>query len=118
MQMLTRLRAWSYTRQRIGDPAPSLQRALRAVVAVYSTHPTAPLALWARTRSFSADRYRRLDRDRTAVRIPAMRRTVFLVPREDAARIFAAVRASPAHARRGVKRHGISDARYERISRR
>jgi hypothetical protein len=113
-----RLRAWSHGRQRLDDPASSVDQALGAVVAVYSTHPTAPLGLWARTRSFTAAAYRRIDRDRKGVRIPAMRRTVFLVPRAHAARIFTAVRASPAHALRGLKRHGFSANDYERCAKR
>jgi hypothetical protein len=118
VDLTDRLRAWSYKRQRIGDPARSVLEALRAVVAVYSTHPTAPLALWARTRSFTAAGYRRLDRDGVAVRLPAMRRTVFLVPRRDAARVFTAVRPSPAHALRPLKRHGFSTRDYERLAER
>ena len=113
-----RLTAWSYAQQRIGGAASSVTRALGAVVADYSTHPTAPLSLAVRTRSFSAALYRRVDRDRQGLRIPAMRRTVFLVPSEHAARIFTAVRASPAHALRSLKRHGFSTDDYERFARR
>jgi hypothetical protein len=112
VDLTERLRAWSYARQRLGEPAATLGAALRDVVAVYATHPTAPLALWARAGSFSADRYRRLDRDRRAVRIPAMRRTVFLVPARSAARVFAATRASPAHTLRPLRRLGVSDAGF------
>jgi hypothetical protein len=115
MELTQRMRAWSYARQRLGRPAGGIERALRDVVAVYSTHPTAPLALWARTRSFTATGYRRIDRERRGVRLPAMRRTVFLVPRDHAGRIFTAVRASPAHALRAVKRHGFSTRDYERF---
>ncbi|HUP00182.1 MAG TPA: hypothetical protein VM737_01480 [Gemmatimonadota bacterium] len=74
---LERLRAWSYLRQRLAEPASGPGEALRAVVAVYATHPTAPVALWARTRSLTAAAYRRLDRDRRGLRIPGMRGTVF-----------------------------------------
>jgi hypothetical protein len=116
--LTARLRAWSHARQRLGDPASSVEQALRAVVAVYSTHPTAPLALWARTRSFTASGYRRLDRERKGVRLPAMRRTVFLVPRADAPRIFTAVRTTPAQALRGLKRHGFSNRDYEGYAKR
>jgi winged helix DNA-binding protein len=116
--LTARLRAWSHARQRLGEPARSVDQALRAVVAVYSKHPTAPLALWARTRSFTASAYRRIDRDRKAVRMPAMRRTVFLVPRANAPRIFTAVRASPTHALRGLKRHGFSPKDYGRFAKR
>jgi hypothetical protein len=116
VELIARLRAWSHSRQRLGNPAPSLPAALRSVVAVYSTHPTGPLALWARSRSFTADRYRRLDRDRRALRLPAMRRTVFLIPAEDAATVFTAVSASSTHALRPLKRHGISVTAYERYA--
>ncbi|MGH2817352.1 MAG: DNA glycosylase AlkZ-like family protein [Actinomycetota bacterium] len=118
MDTIDRLRAWSYARQRLGDPAGTAEQALRAVVAVYATHPTAPLALWARTRSFTATRYRRIDSARKGLRIPCMRRTVFLVPRKHAAHVFTAVRASPAHAQRPLKRHGISTRAYEGLAKR
>jgi hypothetical protein len=112
VDLTERLRAWSYARQRLGEPAATLGAALHDVVAVYATHPTAPLALWARAATFTPGRYRRLDRDRRAVRIPAMRRTVFLVPARNAARVFAATRASPAHTFRPLRRLGVSDAGY------
>ena len=96
MELVDRLTAWSHARQRLGRPARSPLEALRAVVAVYATHPTAPLALWTRSRSFTPAAYRRIDRDRKAVRLPAMRRTVFLVPRDHVAEMFAATRASEA----------------------
>ncbi len=115
--MIERLRAWTYRRQRLCDPARSVSEALRSVVAVYATHPTSPLALWARTGSFSPATYRRLDRDREAVRMPAMRRSVFLVPRASAARVFTATRATPAHALRPLKQHDLSIDGYERLAR-
>lgn len=86
------------------------------MVAVYSTHPTAPLALCARTRSFTAAAYRRIDRDRAALRIPGMRRTIFLVPRENAARVFTSVRPSRAHAFSSLRQHGLSTRDYERLA--
>jgi Winged helix DNA-binding domain len=116
MELAERLTAWTYGRQRIGDPATSVQQALEAVVAVYATHPTAPLALWARSTSFTAAKYRRIDRDGKGLRLPAMRNTVFLVPRKNAARVFTAVRPSEAHARRPLRRQGISIPAYERLA--
>jgi hypothetical protein len=110
---LQRLRAWTYSRQKLGEPALTLAQALDAVVAVYATHPTAPLALWARTSSFTPARYRRFDRDRKGIRVPAMRRTVFLVPTKSAARVFSAVRASPAHALRPLTAVKLSAKQYE-----
>jgi hypothetical protein len=113
MEDILRLRAWSYA-QRLKEPARSLAQALDAVVAVYATHPTAPLALRARTKSFTPAGYRRLDRDRKGIRLPAMRRTVFLVSNGNAARVFTAVRASQAHARRPLRLIGLSPGDYER----
>ena len=116
MDRIQHLRAWSYARQGLGDPTTTPEQALRAVVAVYATHPTAPLALWARSASFSAARYRRLDQGGKAVRMPAMRRTVFLVPRKSAARVFTAVRASPTIVDKTLKRQDLSRTSYERAA--
>jgi hypothetical protein len=41
-------RWWSYHRQRLGQRASDAEQALRSVVGVYSSHPTAPLSLHAR----------------------------------------------------------------------
>jgi hypothetical protein len=116
VDLVDRLRAWSYFRQRLGDPAATPEAALAAVVAVYATHPTCPLALAARTRSLTGDRYRRIDSARKALRIPAMRRTLFLVPRKSAGRIFTAVRQSPTQALRPLRRHELTTEDYARIS--
>ena len=116
MELVERLRAWSYVRQRLAQPARTPEEALRDVVAVYATHPTAPLALRARTRSLSAVAYRRLDRDRKALRIPGMRGTIFLVPRDSAARVFTAVRPPAARVLRALKRHDFSARDYERFA--
>jgi hypothetical protein len=118
VQILESLRAWSYQRQRLAEPAASPEAALGAVVAVYATHPTAPLALWMRTRSLTPAAYRRLDRSRKALRIPGMRGTIFLVPRGSAARIFTAVRPPAARILRSLKRHGFSTGDYERFAER
>jgi hypothetical protein len=92
MDLVERLRAWSYQRQRLGDPAATPREALRSVVGVYSAHPTAPLALAARTRRMTADDFRALDRKKQALRIPAMRLSIFLVPKSSTAKIFTALR--------------------------
>jgi hypothetical protein len=116
VELIERLRTWTYSCQRLGRRARTPEEALDSVVAVYATHPTCPLALSARTQLLTGDRYRRIDRDRKGLRIPAMRRTLFLVPRKDAPSVFTAVRQSPAQALRGLKRHGISLDDYEQIA--
>jgi Winged helix DNA-binding domain len=118
VDVVERMRAWSYQRLRIGHPARTLYDALNAVVAVYATHPTCPLALRARSRSFTPARYRSLDRGRGAIRLSAMRRTVFLVPTKNAASVFNAVRPSEAQTFGRLKRVGYSMADYRRIAKR
>lgn len=111
-----RARWWSYRRQRLGDDrASDASSALRAVVAVYSAHPTGPLSLQARAASFDAVAFRRLDEERVALRVPAMRGSIHLLPRETAHLAFR-VTAFPAerHGRR-LRSAGISDGEYGRL---
>jgi hypothetical protein len=70
----------------------SALEALRSVVAVYSTHPTAPLTLLARMANLEPSAYRALEQERQAVRIVGMRSSAFLVPTDFAAAIFSATR--------------------------
>lgn len=118
MDLIERVRAWTYVRQRLTRPARNAEEALRAVVAVYATHPTAPLALRARTRSLTPAAYRKLDSDRRALRVPGMRGTIFLVPRDWAARVLTAVRPPLARILRTLKRHDFSTRDYERYAKR
>ena len=46
---LDQVRAFTYERQRLGRAAPDAPTALRAIVGVYSAHPSAPLSLRARS---------------------------------------------------------------------
>ena len=112
MELLQRVTKWTHGRQRLEGTARTLVEALNSVAGVYATHPTAPLALWARTRSFSPAAYRALDRQRKALRIPAMRGTIFLVPHASAARIFTACRPPASRITRALKRHDLSPAGY------
>ena len=82
-----RLRWFSYGRQRLGRSGRDPDAVLRDVVAVYSAHPTAPLSLLARCEPFDADAYRALD----GVRLPVMRGSIHLLPRETAHLAFRAV---------------------------
>ena len=101
LDLVRRLRAWSYLRQRLGRAASGPAEALRGVVAVYSSHPTAPLSLLRRSESFDAKRLSEMEQRREVLRIPAMRQSIFLVPAETAPRIFAATRLPmEKHARR------------------
>lgn len=90
-----RVRAWSHRRQGLGTAGSDVLAALAEVVAVYATQPTATLSLSARVAGLSGADYRRIDHDRSAVRIPAMRSSSHLVPTTTAARVAAATRRPP-----------------------
>jgi hypothetical protein len=105
------LRAWTYERQKLGRAAPNGPAALRAVVGVYSAHPTAPLSLHARAKRLDAAAFRRLD----AIRLPAMRQSIHLLPRKTAHLAF---RATPAPANDRVKRFRhfkLTESRYQSL---
>jgi winged helix DNA-binding protein len=108
-----RLRAWTYERQKLGRAAPHGAAALKAVVGVYSAHPSAPLSLHARAKKLDAASFGRLD----AIRLPAMRQSIHLLPRGTAHLAF---RATPAPANDRVKRFRyfkLTDERYETLRR-
>jgi hypothetical protein len=102
------LRSWTYERQCLSCAAPDGATALRAVIAVYSAQPSAPLSLHARTKRFDANAYRALD----ALRVPAMRASLHLMPRDTAHLAFRAVPEPAARSARRLKTFGLSDARY------
>lgn len=114
---LHQLRAWSYRRQRLGQAAADPIEALRNVVAVYSSHPTAPLALLARA-PLVAQRFVEMEQRREALRIPAMRTSIFLAPTATASRLFSATRLPlEQHARR-LAYAGLDWDEYERLKQR
>lgn len=85
---LERARRWSHQQQKLGKTADSGEQALRAVIAVYSSHPTAPLSLFPRVKKLDAGKFRALERERRAVRLGAMRGSIHLMPLETAPQIF------------------------------
>ncbi len=111
--MLDRARAFTYARQRLGRAAPDAAMALRDVVAVYSSHPSAPLALAARSATMMPDDFRALAAG--ALRVPAMRASIHLMPAEAAARAFRALAESPAARAARLRGFGISEERYAEL---
>lgn len=89
---LERLRAWSYRRQLLATPADDPMDALRGVVAVYSSHPSAPLSLLRRSRAFGAGWLAEAEQARRVVRLSGPRGSIHLMPVETAPRISSAVR--------------------------
>jgi len=86
-----RLRWFSYGRQRLGRAGRDADSVLADVVGVYSTHPTGPLSLLARCEPFDPGAYRALN----AVRLPAMRGSIHLLPHATAHLTFRATRRTP-----------------------
>jgi hypothetical protein len=89
---LEQLRAWSHRRQLLTAPADDAMDALRGVVAVYSSHPSAPLSLLCRTRGFGAGWLGEAEARREVVRLSGPRGSIHLMPVDTAPRIFGAVR--------------------------
>lgn len=108
-------RWWSYRRQRLGQAAPDLVGALRDVIGVYSAHPSGPLSLYARVPCLTAGAFRRLDVERLALRLPAMRRSIYMLPRQSAHLAFRATALPHAVHDEMVRRHGFGEARYREL---
>src|SRR5438067_7952179 len=87
-----RLRSWTYRRQGMGRAGREPLEVLRSIVGVYSTHPTAPLALAARCAGLQPKEFTDMEQRRQVVRLPAMRQSAFLLPTDTAERVFAATR--------------------------
>ena len=85
-----KFRAFSYKRQCLGKQGRNLIQILQDIIGVYSAHPTAPLALRARVMSFSERNFCELDVGRLAFRVPAMRESVYMLPRENAHLVMSA----------------------------
>jgi len=111
--VLDRVRAFTYARQLLGRAAPDAATALRDVAAVYSSHPSAPLALAARSATMTPDDFRAVAT--AALRVPAMRGSIHLMPVQAAARAFRAL-PEPATARNArLRGFGISEERYSEL---
>jgi len=102
------LRAFTYERQRLGRAAPGAARALTDVIGVYSSHPSAPLSLHARTEKLTGAQFRKLD----TLRLPAMRQSIHLLPRKTAHLAFHATPAPPSDRKKRMKHFKFTEARY------
>lgn len=89
-RLTQKLQSWSYQRQHLNRAVSDPAEALRNIIGVYSSHPTAPLALLSRSASFDTTHLGAMEQRREAIRIPAMRQSIFLVPTTIASRLFAA----------------------------
>jgi hypothetical protein len=101
-------RWFSYGRQRLNRAGRDPEGVLRDVIGVSSAHPTAPLSLLARCEPLTPDAYRDLD----AVRLPAMRGAIHLLPRETAHLAFAAVPPMANPQAEALEHYGLSPEEY------
>jgi len=90
MDFNKKLQFWSYLRQHLNQRSSDVYQALKEVTSVYSSHPTAPLSFQARVNSFTEQKFYLLETQRLVVRVPAMRETVYLLPRENATMLMSA----------------------------
>lgn len=111
--VLDQVRAFTHERQRLGRAAPDAAAALRDVLAVYSSHPSAPLALAARSARMAPDDFRALAP--RAVRLSAMRGSVHLMLPEDAARAFAALPEPPAARAQRLRTFALTEERFAEL---
>jgi hypothetical protein len=113
-----RLRAWSCRRQLLVDPAADAMDALRGVVAVYSSHPSAPLSLLCRTRGFGAGWIGEAEARREVVRLSGPRGSIHLMPADTAPRIHATVRLPLEKFAGNLAYAKIERAEYDALKRR
>jgi hypothetical protein len=105
------VRWWTYDRQLLGGAAPDPATALRDVVGVYSSHPSAPLSLHARCYSLDAKAFHALD----VLRLPAMRSSIHMLPRETAHLAFRALPEPPSRTAGRLKTFGLEQERYRHL---
>jgi hypothetical protein len=103
--LIEQARNFTYERQRLGRAAPDAPTALREIVGVYSSHPSAPLSLWARAQEFD---FASVD----GLRLPAMRGSIHLLPRETAHLAFRAFAPTPSVEASRMKYFKLTPERY------
>ena len=105
---MDQVRRFTYARQRLGRAAPDAQTALRDLVGVYSSHPSAPLSLYARAKAFD---FASVD----GLRLPAMRGSIHLLPRETAHLAFRAVKVPASVEESRMRYFKLTPERYEEL---
>lgn len=116
IRLRQQLTAWNYHQQGLDQPTTDILTALGRVIAVYSAHPAGPLSLAARLPAFDAADFTALEAGRQIVRIPAMRKSIHIAPRQTAGRIFAAAGGTAQSARYLENRREALGPQYERWS--
>lgn len=95
-----------------------MEDCLHSVIAVYSSNPQGPLSLLARVpRLLKGAAVEGVISTKRALRIPAMRRSIFVVPADNADAIFSATRFPEAVYTSILRRAGVEPEEYERLKR-
>lgn len=114
---LERARWWSWRRQRLDRTCRGVDDCLRSIIGVYSANPHGSLSLLARVPRLMQGMVDGAVSSKIALRLPAMRKTVWLLHAETAHLAFHAGRGSMAPYRWVVKREGITPEEVERLER-
>ena len=111
---LEQIRWWSWRRQRLDRSSRGIDDCLRSIVGVYSANPQGALSLLARVPRLGQGMVEGAVESRIALRLPAMRRTVWMLHVETAHLAFHATDTS-APFRWLLKREGITEDEYARL---
>jgi hypothetical protein len=115
--VLERARWFSWRRQRLDRTCRGVEDCLNSVIGVPSANPFGPLSLLARVpRLLKGAAVEGVIGTKRAVRIPAMRRAIFMVPTDTAPLIFAATQTGKPY-RLMLRRIGVDDEEYKRLRR-
>jgi Winged helix DNA-binding domain len=113
---LEQIRWWSWRRQRLDRSCRGIDDCLQSIVGVYGANPHGALSLLTRVPRVMPGMVDGAIDTRMAIRLPAMRRSVWMLHTETAHLAFHALDQSSA-ARAALSRNGITDKEYERLER-
>jgi hypothetical protein len=113
---LEQIRWWSWRRQRLDRSCRGIDDCLHSIVGVYSANPQGALSLLARVPRVMHGMVDGAIESRTALRLPAMRRTVWMLSAETAHLAFRATENVGPY-RWLLNRAGVSDEEYARLER-
>ena len=113
---LEQIRWWSWRRQRLDRSCRGIDDCLRSIIGVYSANPQGALSLLARVPRLGQGMVEGAIESRIALRLPAMRRTVWMLHVDTAHMAFHATETQTAYGWL-LKREGITEEEYARLER-
>jgi hypothetical protein len=111
---LEQIRWWSWRRQRLDRSSRGIEDCLRSIVGVYGSNPHGALALLARVPRVMSGMVDGAIDSRIALRLPAMRRSLWMLHTETAHLAFHAV-DQLSLVQPILRRQGITDDEYARL---